>query len=152
MRRADRELADAAGAALEKIAAALPRERRRDLGRMPLFVTADGDYPSDSLGPMRMAIREKLKANIDYRDAQGTHTERLVWPLGLFYWGKVWTFVAWCELRRQFRDFRVDRVLSFENAGEHYPEEPGRSLADYFQMIVTEYGVSYPRQWFERQD
>lgn len=92
--RADPALAAAAGAALEKIAAALPRERRRGLGQSSLFVSAADDYPSEALGPMRIAIREKLKASIAYRDAQGTHTERLVWPLGLFYWGKVWTFVA----------------------------------------------------------
>ncbi|MFA6310372.1 MAG: YafY family protein [Sterolibacterium sp.] len=150
--RADRELAKAAGAALEKIAAALPRERRRALGETSLFVSPDGDYPSESLGPMRLAIRERLKADISYRDAQGTPTERLVWPLGLFYWGKVWTFVAWCELRGQFRDFRVDRVLAFAVAGEHYPEEQGRTLADYIRMIGRDYGVSYPSQWFERPD
>lgn len=150
--RADRELAEAAGAALEKIAAALPRERRHGLGKTSLFVSPDDDYPSESLGPMRLAIRERLKADLSYRDAQGTLTERLVWPLGLFYWGKVWTFVAWCELRQQFRDFRVDRVLAFEVAGEHYPEEEGRSLADYIRMIGQDYGVSYPSQWFERPD
>ncbi|MBK9573277.1 MAG: WYL domain-containing protein [Rhodoferax sp.] len=40
----------------------------------------------------------------------GTVSQRSVRPLGCFYWGKVWTLAAWCEMRHGFRSFRLDRM------------------------------------------
>jgi predicted DNA-binding transcriptional regulator YafY len=50
-------------------------------------------------------------------DAEGAKTERPVRPLGLWFWGKVWTLVAWCELRDDFRMFRVDRIADITERG-----------------------------------
>ena len=56
-----------------------------------------------------------------------------VWPLGLFFWGTVWTLGGWCELRNSFRNFRLDRMQRVEQSGEHYPLVEGRSLNDMIQ-------------------
>lgn len=44
--------------------------------------------------------------------AADTATKWTVRPLGIFFWGRTWTLVAWCELRRDFRNFRLDRVAA----------------------------------------
>ena len=62
-------------------------------------------------------------------------TERTVRPLGLFYWGKVWTLAAWCELRTDFRNFRVDRIGSHA-AGPAFADEAGHTLDDYFRIAL----------------
>ena len=55
-------------------------------------------------------------------------------PAGGLLLGKVWTLAAWCELREDFRTFRLDRMDRIE-AGEPFEEESGRSLRDYLRNI-----------------
>jgi hypothetical protein len=71
---------------------------------------------------------------IPYRREDGEESERVVRPLGAFFWGKVWTLAAWCELRQDLRTFRLDRMEHIE-AGEPFEEEPGRTLRDYLRNI-----------------
>ena len=80
---------------------------------------------------IRAAIRAGERLAISYIDPQGAESHRDIRPLALEFWGKVWSLAAWCEAQRGFRAFRVDRILSVTPTGERFPDEPGRSLADY---------------------
>lgn len=53
-------------------------------------------------------------------------------PLGVWFWGKVWTAICWCELRQDFRMFRVDRIMALELAGKFGPEK-GQTLRDFYE-------------------
>lgn len=37
-------------------------------------------------------------------------TKRMVEPVGIFYLDNFWHLIAWCRLRNDYRDFRVDRI------------------------------------------
>ena len=82
------------------------------------------------LGELRAAIRDRLKIRFSYADRTGAPSSRTVWPLGLFYWGTRWSLGAWCELRQDFHNFRLDRVCQLELLDDHYPVEAGRTIAD----------------------
>ncbi len=41
------------------------------------------------------------------------------------------------ELRSDFRDFRLDRIVTFRLTGEPFTNEPGRDLKAYFGNIRT---------------
>ena len=56
-------------------------------------------------------------------------------PLGLWFWGKVWTLVAWCELRSNFRAFRVDRLASVTPTERTFKPEKGKTLADFYRTV-----------------
>ena len=56
-------------------------------------------------------------------------------PLGCFYWGKVWTLSTWCELRNDFRGFRVDRMDAVEVLPERFRDEAGKTLADLLRQV-----------------
>ena len=43
-----------------------------------------------------------------------------------------WTLGAWCELRQDFRNFRVDRIAGTRGLRSTFPDEPGKRLEDYF--------------------
>jgi predicted DNA-binding transcriptional regulator YafY len=45
-------------------------------------------------------------------------SQRVIFPLGLFYWGGKWTVGTWCNLRNSYRDFRVDRIKSLDFASD----------------------------------
>jgi predicted DNA-binding transcriptional regulator YafY len=80
---------------------------------------------------IRAAIRNAERLAISYIDPQGAESHRDIRPLALEFWGKVWSLAAWCEAQRGFRAFRIDRILSVTPTGETFPQEPGRTLADY---------------------
>ena len=63
---------------------------------------------------LRAAIRDEQKLRIRYRDRAGRETGRIVWPIALTYFVEVLVVAAWCELREDFRHFRVDRIRAAE--------------------------------------
>jgi predicted DNA-binding transcriptional regulator YafY len=87
------------------------------------------------LQTLREAVQSRHKLRMDYRDVAGAPSQRTVRPLGCFYWGKVWTFSAWCELRNNFRGFRIDRIASIEVLSERFRDEPGKTLADMLRSL-----------------
>ncbi|MGE0059944.1 MAG: helix-turn-helix transcriptional regulator, partial [Dehalococcoidia bacterium] len=65
----------------------------------------------------------------------GVETERVVRPLGLFFWGFGWSLVGWCELRQGLRQFRLDRVLTQKILDDTFEEEDGKRLDDFYAEI-----------------
>jgi predicted DNA-binding transcriptional regulator YafY len=130
---ADPELSQAAANALRKIEAVLP-EDLADPGET-LFAPSLHPYPTAGIGLLRRAATERLKARFAYTKEDGASSERTVWPLGLFYWGAVWTLVAWCELRHDFRSFRLDRIAEPEVLEEGFAVEEGQRLEDFLVRV-----------------
>ncbi len=83
------------------------------------------------MGALRSAIRGRQKLRLSYRNPEGPVTRRTVRPLRLESWGRVWTLTAWCEMRKDFREFRVDLIEEAEPLPELFIDEPGKTLADY---------------------
>ena len=76
---------------------------------------------------------------LDYADASGQRSLRTVRPLGCFFWGSVWTLVAWCEARSDFRSFRIDRIAHWQALqGPQAPFQPapGQTLADFLRQVA----------------
>jgi len=131
---ADAELSEAAGNALRKIEAVLP-PGFADPGEA-LYAPNLHPYPVRLVGLLRGAVTERRKARFDYTREDGAASLRTVWPLGLFYWGAVWTLVAWCELREGHRQFRLDRIENPEVLAEPYLLAPGQTLDDFLARVA----------------
>ena len=56
-----------------------------------------------------------------YRDAKETTSERTVWPVALAFFEPHRILAGWCELRQDFRHFRLDRVVSWSALPSRYP-------------------------------
>lgn len=132
-RGADPSLARAAELLRAKVESVLPAALLRPPpGDGPFVFT--GRETEDSavhLPSLRHALRERLKLRLVYVDAAGDYSTRQVRPLQLEFWGRVWTLAAYCELRRDFRTFRLDRMEKLTVMNEGFPVEPGRELDDY---------------------
>lgn len=133
----DPEMARAADRVLSKVDAVLPDRLRGELESERLVVPPRSLPPgaSEMLGEVREAINRRVRLFLDYRDANGASTERIVWPLSLLYWGQTWTLGAWCELRQAFRSFRVDRIAASRSLASTFPDEAGKRLQDYFAAV-----------------
>jgi len=100
--------------------------------------TALDDATRARLQTLREAVQSRHKLRPVYRDAADACSERTVRPLGCFYWGKVWTLSAWCELRNDFRGFRVDRIEAQEVLSGCFCDEPGKTLAEMLRRAQIE--------------
>lgn len=131
---ADEGLAKAAESALARIEAALPdRLKARLIGSRlfaPGFHVPQG--VAAALADLRHAIDDRRRTELDYVDVNDAATERVVRPLGLFFWGNTWSLSAWCELRNDFRAFRLDRIRTMQVLDTRFEPEPGKTIEDLF--------------------
>ncbi|MBL4639182.1 MAG: YafY family transcriptional regulator [Kordiimonadaceae bacterium] len=82
---------------------------------------------------LRTAIREKQKIRLDYMDQKDDVTERIVRPLSMSFFGATWLFHGWCELRKDHRNFRLDRMQAVTVLEETFVDTPETSLRYYLQ-------------------
>src|SRR5215471_10195824 len=110
----DATLSRASDTILTKVAAVLPKDLVPLLSETRLFVPPRlrGGETADALALSREALVGRKRLRIAYATKDGVATERTVRPLGIFFWGRTWTLAAWCELRQDFRNFRLDRVTN----------------------------------------
>lgn len=142
-RTGDPALADALERVRGKVDAALPPGRQARAFVRALSSHARSDR-LPVLGTLRAAIREGRTVSFDYESLSGALSARLVRPLMLEWWGAVWTLTGWCDLREDFRVFRVDRIEACAKAASFRPE-PGRTYADCVaRMAGREDGVAHP--------
>ena len=136
----DPALSEAADQALNKIESVLPARLRPELSRPELMAPGFSLPPEvgQRLSVVRKAIREKCKLCLAYTREDGAQTKRVIRPLGMVYWGKVWTLVAWCELRDDFRHFRLDRMRELDISHEPFTDELGKTLQDFFMTLPAE--------------
>ena len=133
----DAGLAKAAGEALARVESVLPDRLKARLNGTPLYAPGFHVPPQvvAALAEIRAATDVRRKIRIRYADADDVETERTVRPLGLFFWGNGWSLTGWCELRTDFRNFRLDRIRSLAVLPERFADERGRTIDDYFAQI-----------------
>jgi len=90
------------------------------------------------MAKVRTAIRAQGKIAIVYRDLTERESRRVIWPIGVSYWETARLIVAWCELRKGFRHFRTDRVLSYEFLEVRYPTTRQRLRAQWRKEMDDE--------------
>ncbi len=127
-------MAAAAEEALVKIGAVLPDKDAERAKTVPVHAVSVKGVPDElrqRIDTLERAADRCERQEIAYCDAAGTATERLVRPLGLWFWGDVWTLIAWCELRNDFRMFRLDRIARTQPMGR-FRAERDKSLSAFF--------------------
>jgi len=136
---AGEKLAAGAQAALMKIEAVLPPELRERSSRTriyaPIWRDAHSTAFAERIDQLHAAIEAQHVLRLLYKDEAGRASEREVEPLCLAFWGGKWTLGTWCRLRRDFRNFRPDRIDRMENTGEIFQTAPDRDLNSYMQAM-----------------
>ena len=114
-RTGDRSLQQAAKSVANKIDSV--REKTDSL-----IVSGWGvEMPDDiDIEQLRSAIRQEQKLQINYRDETGGESQRSILPIAVIYYTEVVVLAAWCELREDFRHFRVDRIAHSELLEQYF--------------------------------
>ncbi|RXJ74895.1 DNA-binding transcriptional regulator [Veronia nyctiphanis] len=135
----DKGLAKAGQSASAKIQSVLPDHLKRQLDQIPVLVPdfhIESDFAAAS-ETIRNAVSSHQIIYFDYLSGEGVATKRCVQPLGQVFWGKVWTLVAWCELRDDYRSFRVDRISGLVVTDRKFELSDEKSLRHYLQRYRT---------------
>ena len=124
-------LAASARSALARIRGVVPAELIGQVDDARVYAPRFGKNAASSYFDLvHQAIGQHRSLAIDYAGEDGSASNRTIRPLGLYFWGKVWTLAAWCELRVDFRSFRLDRIVAVR-LGETFADEDGKTLDVY---------------------
>lgn len=44
-----------------------------------------------------------------------------IWPIAIGAFKRAQVIAAWCEMRRDYRHFRIDRIMRVRTTGKRYP-------------------------------
>jgi predicted DNA-binding transcriptional regulator YafY len=134
---ADPTIARAAASVRAKIGAVAPARPDDPGADSFVFASAEAARAAPHLGLIRRAIRDHLTLTLGYPGADRGERIRRVRPLHLDFWGRAWLLTAWCDLSRDFRQFRVDLATRIEHDGGAFLPEPGKTAEDYLARFAT---------------
>ncbi|APR52889.1 YafY family transcriptional regulator [Sphingomonas koreensis] len=137
----DRVLARAAEDLLAKLAATVP-ENLRALILEPVVATpprwSEQVEPID-MTQLRLWCRRGFKLELSYGDGEGKRSRRTIWPFLIGYRDAVRMVFAWCELRNDFRSFRIDRIEGAAFREERYPDRPAALKSRWIKTQEAKY-------------
>ncbi len=132
---ADKELQAAAKTLHIKFAnAALNRHQAPKVWGLGLYDFKSVREGLRHMPTVRHAIRDNRKIAINYTSLADTQSVRTIRPLQIEYWGKIWTVSAWCELRNDFRVFRIDRMKRCSLTDQRFVHEAGKTIEDFLRL------------------
>ena len=133
----DPVLAEAAGNALSKLRASLPARMRSEFEHAVLYAKRFVKRPEIGIDieALRGATREERVVEIAYRDQHGQDTERGVLPLAIVYLDQALVLLAWCNLREDYRTFRIDRIRQMAVRDDSFRPRRVRMLRDYLDRL-----------------
>lgn len=159
-RFADTSLHAPLNAALDKLRAVLPRDRQDHVARLAertvIAGRPDGRRPDPAAAPwlltVQQGVAQRRVLRLTYHGAgREEDTRREVEPLGLVFYSAAWYLVAWCRLRRDFREFRLDRIRRLDLSAEIFPSRPDFSLSEHLEKNVERENMLPVRVWFAQR-
>lgn len=128
--------------ALTKIKAILNPEEKDRLEKLQSqisvlnFTSSNGNFNRLFLGEIQQALVSKQVLEIDYRAGYGAPpTRRIVEPIGLCNYSRRWHLFAWCRLRGEYRDFRLDRIEYLKLSPENFKGKKHISMDEFIRQI-----------------
>jgi predicted DNA-binding transcriptional regulator YafY len=146
--------------AIDKIKAVLPL-REKDIvdslnSRVEVFYqkpAGDMEYPNTYLISIQRALTDNKCLSIDYHafHSQEKTCGRVIDPLGLVFYSNAWHLIGYCKLRKDMRDFRLDRIINLEVLDECAREKKPGELKQYFRDYWQTVDLFEVKIWFEKE-
>jgi len=135
----DNKFAEKATNAFEKIQAVLPSNLQGELQQITTYaVPTRPPVPwTVSFSELRECIRDQRKISVVYVAESQQRTTRTLQPLALFFFSPVWLLASWCEKRKDFRNFRLDRIEKIVVSEDFFDDQEDKNLAAYMTEQKT---------------
>ena len=130
----DEALASAAREVRAKLQASMPEPEARKLADAPYFAFRRSGRAPAHASLLREAIRKKRVVLMSYEDGEGKRSDRRTRPLAVWSFTDGWLFAAWCELRKDFRTFRFDRIAELSLTDDTFEDDEAKSLQTFMEL------------------
>ncbi len=132
----DQSLVDQYGSAIEKIKSILQyvQKGKTELlsERLDVRSNIEKGNPSNYLIPLQMAITNFQVMDLEYHSLADQSSQRKIEPFALIHTQGNWVLHAFCQMRKDFRAFRLDCIQSLKASNTTF--EPHKiSLQEYFK-------------------
>ena len=142
----DDEIVGHSNTAMQKIRSVLPQallHKLEDKNTKYLVPPIYREERSKFSELIRQGIDQLKGLNLSYEDEKKQKTQRLVFPLGLVFWGSTWTLIAWCTKRDDYRMFRLDRIVKATLSNTGFQPDDNMNLKDYISRYSDNTDVSF---------
>lgn len=142
-RYTDRHTESSYKSAMYKIRAVLRSGEKDYIEKIEANITALADpylpeAKNDQLPEILRSISDKHLLQILYSTVYTEEeTERKIEPVGIFHSSHHWHLIAWCHLRKDYRQFRVDRILRLRHTTEAFKKNHP-TLEEYLNRVTKE--------------
>lgn len=132
--------------ALTKVKAVLDFDKKKALEELEESIVVQ-PFPSSkgvqenipALNVIQSAlIQYKVVEIIYHSNYKGEQTSRSVEPIGICFYGDRWHLIGFCQLRKDYRDFRVDRIEKIKIKDESYEKHELKSLKNYINELMDQ--------------
>jgi predicted DNA-binding transcriptional regulator YafY len=138
LRQGDPNLASAALSALGGMRAAIPAAAHRQMGLSQDF-TSPQIARDESMIAIGQSLRNRRTLRISYQDAHDNSSNRTVWPVAVAIFDHARLLAAWCELRGDWRHFRLDRMQDAHVTSDQIPKSR--------MELLTQWRSSHVGRW-----
>lgn len=136
---ADQSIATHYSSALNKVKAVLKNSQKEKLEvmsnnirmRLPDCVRPNFSY----LSILQQALSSRLILEIEYKNNKGESSLRKTEPIGLVFYAFGWHVIGWCHLRKEYRDFKVSRIVSIRLTDFPFTKSDHMPLNDYMKVL-----------------
>jgi predicted DNA-binding transcriptional regulator YafY len=112
--------------------------------RIAHFKNFRRETTSDNLSTLQIAITNLYLLRITYHSiSKNEVTERVIEPQALYHSNENWILIAWCQLRNNYREFRLDKIQDLYSMNQHFKSR-NFSLQDYFKKEIEKYNLPLP--------
>ncbi|MDO6675916.1 YafY family protein [Tenacibaculum sp. 1_MG-2023] len=130
--------------AITKIKAALRYSQKDKVDllsqRIVFRANTEKEQSSNYLIQIQSAITNFHLLELDYLSLENNFTKRTVEPFALYSTNENWLLIAYCQLRNEFRVFRLDCIQNMRVLNDVFtPHEI--TLEEYFKICQEKYGV-----------
>jgi predicted DNA-binding transcriptional regulator YafY len=117
-------------------------------------------FPNNYLTSVHRALSNKYVLKIEYySNTCEEYTSRQIEPIGLCFYGNRWHIIAYCRLRNEYRDFRIDRIRQMQLTNEIFTRQhitikdyfPSMGKPEDFQTVLVRFPVSMAKELFEQK-
>lgn len=153
---ADESLHESFESALYKIKSVLKRtekEHLEDLETRIAVINRRRQIPFSEhlLNQIQQAIVRQHVLCIDYvSNFQTQATQREIEPIGLVHYSSHWHLIAFCRLRKDYRDFRTDRIQNLTNTERFFKKQNLLTLQAYLGQLRTQENLEEAVVWVHK--
>lgn len=136
---ADKSITKNVDTALEKIKSVLKcndfEKLERVSSKIEIYNPESSQNESHYLSQIQYGIMEKNILDIKYTDNNKNETQRKIESIGIIFYNNQWHLIAWCWLREEYRDFKVNKISHLVNTQFPFKKEHSYTIQDYMKIF-----------------